>query len=162
MITVLHRGGLTKWLQYWGGMVVVVVKSVFTFEFTTTTTKTMIWNVAFIQGFQHCLNWICIFVANALCRNLHVIFVFSGGYGQMITILHRRGSGQMITILHRGGGGVFRTPKSDYVICARPLIEKLHTSSGSIFICYLNHLSVNGYSWPILNDNNKVESKCEL
>merc|ERR1712016_12016 len=27
----------------------------------------------------------------------------------------------MITILHRGGGGVSGTPKSDYVICARPL-----------------------------------------
>ena len=39
----------------------------------------------------------------------------------MITILHRRGYAQMITILHRGGGGSLRTPKSDYVICARPL-----------------------------------------
>ena len=29
----------------------------------------------------------------------------------------------MITILHRGGEGGFGTPKSDYVICARPLIE---------------------------------------
>ena len=27
----------------------------------------------------------------------------------------------MITILHRDGGGSLRTPKSDYVICARPL-----------------------------------------
>merc|ERR1712016_361240 len=27
----------------------------------------------------------------------------------------------MITILHRGGGGVSGTPKSDYIICARPL-----------------------------------------
>ena len=26
----------------------------------------------------------------------------------------------MITILHRGGGGSLGTPKSDYVICARP------------------------------------------
>ena len=27
----------------------------------------------------------------------------------------------MITILHRGGGGSLGTPKTDYVICARPL-----------------------------------------
>ena len=39
----------------------------------------------------------------------------------MITVLHRGGYAQMITILH--GGGSLRTPKSDYVICARPLIE---------------------------------------
>ena len=41
------------------------------------------------------------------------------GYGQMITVLHRGGYAQMITILH--GGGSLGTPKSDYVICARPL-----------------------------------------
>ena len=40
----------------------------------------------------------------------------------MITILHRGGYAQMITILH--GGGSLGTPKSDYVICARPLIKK--------------------------------------
>ena len=38
----------------------------------------------------------------------------------MITVLHRGGYAQMITILHRGGGSL-GTPKSDYVICARPL-----------------------------------------
>ena len=38
----------------------------------------------------------------------------------MITVLHRGGYAQMITILH-GGGGSLGTPKSDYVICARPL-----------------------------------------
>ena len=38
----------------------------------------------------------------------------------MITVLHREGYAQMITILHRGGGSL-GTPKSDYVICARPL-----------------------------------------
>ena len=43
-----------------------------------------------------------------------------GGYGQMITVLHRGGYAQMITILHRGEGSL-GTPKSDYVICARPL-----------------------------------------
>ena len=37
----------------------------------------------------------------------------------MITVLHRGGYAQMITILH--GGGSLGTPKSDYVICARPL-----------------------------------------
>ena len=41
----------------------------------------------------------------------------------MITVLHRGGYAQMITILHRGGGSL-GTPKSDYVICARPLIQK--------------------------------------
>ena len=39
----------------------------------------------------------------------------------MITVLHRGGYAQMITILH--GGGSLRTPKSDYVICARPLSD---------------------------------------
>ena len=39
----------------------------------------------------------------------------------MITVLHRGGYAQMITILHRGEGSL-GTPKSDYVICARPLI----------------------------------------
>ena len=43
-----------------------------------------------------------------------------GGYGEMITVLHRGGYAQMITILHRGGGAL-GTPKSDYVICARTL-----------------------------------------
>ena len=37
----------------------------------------------------------------------------------MITVLHRGGYAQMITILHRGEGSL-GTPKSDYVICARP------------------------------------------
>ena len=41
-----------------------------------------------------------------------------GGYGQTITVLYRGEYAQMITILHRG---VSWTPKSDYVICARPL-----------------------------------------
>ena len=40
----------------------------------------------------------------------------------MITVLHRGGYAPMITILHRGGGAL-GTPKSDYVICARPLIH---------------------------------------
>ena len=39
----------------------------------------------------------------------------------MITVLHRGGYAQMITILH--GGGPLKTPKSDYVICARPLLD---------------------------------------
>ena len=42
----------------------------------------------------------------------------------MITILHRGGYAQMITTLH-GGGGSLGTPKSDYVICARPHIGNL-------------------------------------
>ena len=43
----------------------------------------------------------------------------------MITILHRGGYAQMITILH-GGQGSLGTPKSDYIICARPLINLNH------------------------------------
>ena len=46
----------------------------------------------------------------------------------MITVLHRGGYGQMITILHRGGGSL-GTPKSDYVICARPLM-----ATASLFV----------------------------
>ena len=38
----------------------------------------------------------------------------------MITVLHRGGYAQMITILQRGGGSL-GTPKSNYVLCARPL-----------------------------------------
>ena len=49
-----------------------------------------------------------------------------GGYGEMITVLHRGGYAQMITILHRGGGSL-GTPKSDYVICARPLTGKTYS-----------------------------------
>ena len=46
----------------------------------------------------------------------------------MITVLHRGGGyAQMITISH-GGGGSLGTHKSDYVICARPLIN--NTVSG--------------------------------
>ena len=41
----------------------------------------------------------------------------------MITVLHRGGYAQMITILH--GGGSLGTPKSDYVICAQPLMDDL-------------------------------------
>ena len=41
----------------------------------------------------------------------------------MITTLHRGGYAQMITILHRGGEGSLEAPKSDYVICARPLMK---------------------------------------
>ena len=42
------------------------------------------------------------------------------GKGKMITVLHGGGYAQMIIILHRGEGSL-GTPKSDYVICARPL-----------------------------------------
>ena len=36
--------------------------------------------------------------------------LYIGGYGEMITVLHRGGYAQMITILH-GGGGVSRNPQ---------------------------------------------------
>ena len=36
----------------------------------------------------------------------------------------------MITILHRGGGGSLGTPKSDYVICARPHMSFLWAGGG--------------------------------
>ena len=41
-----------------------------------------------------------------------------------MTTLHRGGYGEMITILHRGRGSL-GNPKNDYVICARPLTEIL-------------------------------------
>ena len=50
----------------------------------------------------------------------------------MITVLHRGGYAQMITILHRGERSL-GTPKSDYVICAQPLIEGSPLSR-SIFV----------------------------
>ena len=55
----------------------------------------------------------------------------------MITVLHRWGYAQMITILHRGEGSL-GTPKSDYVICARPLCRRgnsIHYLYPSFFIC---------------------------
>ena len=54
-----------------------------------------------------------------VCQNDYSITL--EGYGEMITVLHRWGYAQMITILHRGEGSL-ETPKSDYVISARPLI----------------------------------------
>ena len=56
-----------------------------------------------------------------------------GGYGKMITVLHRGGYAQMITILHRGEGSL-RTPKSDYVICARPLMKQ-KTLCWALLLC---------------------------
>ena len=41
----------------------------------------------------------------------------------MITVLHGAGDAEIITISHGGGGGSLGTPKSDYVICARPLMS---------------------------------------
>ena len=55
--------------------------------------------------------------------------LYIGGYGEMITVLHRGGYAQMITILH---GGSLLTPKSDYVIFARPLIVNLPKFMNSI------------------------------
>ena len=46
-------------------------------------------------------------------RKVGVGQYFVGGYAQMITILH--------------GGGGLGAPKSDYVICARPLSEVFMT-----------------------------------
>ena len=49
--------------------------------------------------------------------------LYIGGVGQNDYSITWGGGGyaQMITILH-GGGGPLGTPKSDYVICARPPI----------------------------------------
>ena len=51
----------------------------------------------------------------------------------MITVLPGGGGGyaQMIKILHRGEGSL-RTSKSDYVICARPLISVIPTKCAFI------------------------------
>ena len=47
--------------------------------------------------------------------------------------LYMGGYGEMITILHRGGvGGALGIPKSDYVICARPLSLKNFFNSWDI------------------------------
>ena len=62
----------------------------------------------------------------------------------MITTLHRRGTAkrlqyhmggyaQMITILHRGEGSL-KTPKSDYEICARPLMKQ-KTPCWALLLC---------------------------
>ena len=40
----------------------------------------------------------------------------------MITVLHRGGGGSS----QKEGGGSLGTPKSDYVICARPLMMCCH------------------------------------
>ena len=42
-----------------------------------------------------------------------------GGYGEMITVLHRGGYAQILQY-YIGGEGSRGTPKNDYVICARP------------------------------------------
>ena len=57
----------------------------------------------------------------------------------MITVLHRGGYAQMITILHRGGGAL-GTPKSDYVICARPLMIMMDTLFCILMMALLRHL----------------------
>ena len=53
----------------------------------------------------------------------------------MITLSHRGGWGyaQMITILHRREGSL-GTPKSAYIICARPLIMKVLRNYGCVLL----------------------------
>ena len=46
-----------------------------------------------------------------------------GGYGEMITVLHRGGMPKWLQY-YIGGEVSLRTPKSDYIICARPLTGK--------------------------------------
>ena len=48
--------------------------------------------------------------------------LYRGGYGEMITVLHRGDRDMPKWLQYYMGGGSLRTPKSDYVICARPLI----------------------------------------
>ena len=67
----------------------------------------------------------------------------------MITVLHRGGYAQMITILH--GGGSLGTPKSDYVICARPL--KGHFFTGSLKLCLRVGVEINWF--PLIGDRDK-------
>ena len=59
----------------------------------------------------------------------------------MITVLHRGGYAQMITILHRGGGSL-GTPKSDYVICARPITAAAALSQNGSGIAMLEKLQI--------------------
>ena len=52
---------------------------------------------------------------------------------QMMTVLHGGGGyAQIITILHRGEGSL-RIPKSDCVICARPLKGKPSSTNIAVF-----------------------------
>ena len=72
----------------------------------------------------------------------------------MITVLHRGGGyAQMITILH--GGGSLETPKSDYVICARPrsLVKKFAISQKlmQFYCCQLMVLQLKKYPKNLKN-----------
>ena len=68
----------------------------------------------------------------------------------MITVLHRGGYAQMITILNRGEGSL-GTPKSNYVICARPLNTFFNFPISSTMVIPKDWWSslFNCYKWPI-------------
>ena len=71
----------------------------------------------------------------------------------MITVLHRGGYAQMITILHRGGGPL-GTPKRDYVICARPLTEKIRW-----VVCDCFHKAINNQSFQMADCKSRTWGK---
>ena len=102
MITVLHRGGLANDYSIpW--ILGCYIRNIISKDLT----KKHIFSVgkkSFLGGMS---KWLQLYIG--------------GGYGEMITVLHRGGYAQMITILHRGEGSL-GTPRSDYVICARPLM----------------------------------------
>ena len=80
--------------------------------------------------------------------------LYIGGYGEMITVLQRGGYAQMITILHRGGGSL-GTPKSDYVICARPLtlvqVKDLYNSYSGWVVPWCSFFNMSSSLCNILN-----------
>ena len=125
-ITVLHRGGLAKWLQYYIGvvrhMITVLHSGCVLNDYGTPWIFGCYIRNIISRDLTRKLNFYQLVKKHfwGVCQNYYNFT--EGGYGEMITVLHRGGYAQMITILHRGGGGgSLGTPKSDYVICARPL-----------------------------------------
>ena len=62
--------------------------------------------------------------------------LYRGGYGEMITVLHRGGMPKWLQY-YIGGERSLRTPKSDYVICAQPLRVKLLENKTSLGLSYI-------------------------
>ena len=115
MITVLHGGGVsndygTPWILG------CYIRNIISRDLTKKIRFLSVGKKSFLEGMSKLLQ-----------------LYIGGGYGEMITVLHRGGYAQMITILHRGEGSL-RTPKSDYVICARPLMKQ-KTPCWALLLC---------------------------
>ena len=111
MITILHRGGPPKWLQYYIGVVWQMI-TVYPESWVVTL------GILFPKTWQKNIFFSC-------------QKVISGRYVKTITTLHRGGTAKWLQHYIGGvcpnnynitwGGGGLGTPKRDYVICARPL-----------------------------------------